>query len=99
AHRDLQSFPTRRSSDLEEDVIQKSGSWYSYNGERLGQGRENSKQFLKEHPEIRKEIAGKIREAYGLNGPQIAAPEEEESEDEILDRKSTRLNSSHVKIS
>lgn len=69
----------------EEDVIQKSGSWYSYNGERLGQGRENSKQFLKEHPEIRTEIAGKIREAYGLDGPQVAAPEEEESEDEIFD--------------
>ncbi|CAM3072711.1 recombinase RecA [Filibacter tadaridae] len=48
------------------EVVQKSGSWYSYEGERLGQGRENSKQFLKENPDIRAEIAGKIRDSYGL---------------------------------
>ena len=35
------------------DIVQKSGSWYSYNEERLGQGRENAKQFLKENPDIR----------------------------------------------
>ena len=34
------------------DIVEKSGSWYSYNGERLGQGRENAKQFLKENPDI-----------------------------------------------
>ena len=39
------------------DIVQKSGSWYSYNDERLGQGRENAKQFLKENPDIRHEIA------------------------------------------
>jgi len=50
----------------ESEVVQKSGSWYSYEGERLGQGRENSKQFLKENPDIRAEIAQKIRESYGL---------------------------------
>ena len=50
----------------EVEVVQKSGSWYSYEGERLGQGRENSKQFLKENPDIRAEIANKIRESYGL---------------------------------
>ncbi|MDQ0216857.1 protein RecA [Oikeobacillus pervagus] len=50
------------------DIVQKSGSWYSYNEERLGQGRENAKQFLKENPEIRSEIMVKIREHYGLDG-------------------------------
>ncbi len=49
------------------DIVQKSGSWYSYNEERLGQGRENAKQFLKENPEIRLEIALQIREHYGLD--------------------------------
>jgi recombination protein RecA len=52
-------------SDL--DIVQKSGSWYSYNDERLGQGRENAKLFLKENPEIRLEIQKKIREHYGLD--------------------------------
>ena len=45
------------------DIVEKSGSWYSYNEERLGQGRENAKQFLKENPDIRLEIQQKIRES------------------------------------
>ncbi len=48
------------------DIIEKSGSWYSYNDERLGQGRENVRQFLKDNPELAKEIEDKVREAYGL---------------------------------
>jgi recombination protein RecA len=48
------------------DVIQKSGAWYSFNEERLGQGRENSKAFLKEHPEISEQIERKIREAFNI---------------------------------
>jgi recombination protein RecA len=63
------------------DIIQKSGSWYSYNEERLGQGRENAKQFLKENPEIRDEIMYKIREHYGLDTPP-AEPENHEEEQE-----------------
>jgi recombination protein RecA len=49
------------------DIIQKSGSWYSYNDERLGQGRENAKQFLKENPRIAEEIAQEIRKHYGVD--------------------------------
>ncbi|MBU5267727.1 recombinase RecA [Virgibacillus proomii] len=52
-------------SDL--DIVQKSGAWYSYNGERLGQGRENAKQFLKENQEIMAEIHTAIREHYHLD--------------------------------
>lgn len=47
---------------VELDIIQKSGAWYSYNGERLGQGRENAKEFIKTHDEIRQEIEEKIRD-------------------------------------
>jgi len=47
------------------DIINKSGSWFSYNDQRLGQGRENVKQYLKENPEILKEIENKIRENFG----------------------------------
>ena len=42
------------------DIVEKSGSWYSYNGERLGQGRENAKQFLKENPDIRMKFNSKF---------------------------------------
>ncbi|MBC2284149.1 recombinase RecA [Listeria booriae] len=49
------------------DVINKSGSWYSYNEERIGQGRENAKQYLKEHPEIRDEISQRVRQEYEID--------------------------------
>lgn len=45
------------------DIIQRSGAWFSYNGERLGQGRDNAKIYLEEHPEICEEIVGKVKEA------------------------------------
>lgn len=48
------------------DIINKSGAWYSFNDERLGQGRENAKQFLKENPDMLQEIEGRIREHFGL---------------------------------
>ncbi|WP_339288819.1 recombinase RecA [Ureibacillus sp. FSL K6-0786] len=62
------------------DIIQKSGSWYSYNDERIGQGRENVKQFFKANPEIRDEIAQKIRESFGMtsNSYMIAAHDDDE---------------------
>ena len=46
------------------DIIEKSGSWFSYNGNRLGQGRENVKQYLKENPEMMQEVETKIRENF-----------------------------------
>ncbi len=52
-------------------VVEKSGSWFSYGGERLGQGRENCKQFLLENPDIAAEIEEKIRIALGLIHPQL----------------------------
>jgi recombination protein RecA len=50
----------------ESNVIDKSGAWFSYNGERVGQGRENAKQYLLEHPETCAAIEAKILEHYGL---------------------------------
>ncbi len=49
-------------------VIEKSGSWFSYGGERIGQGRENSKRFLQDNPALCNEIEGKVRAALGLTG-------------------------------
>ena len=48
------------------DIVEKSGAWFSYSGERIGQGRENSKRFLKEHPEMAVDIEQKVRLGYGL---------------------------------
>lgn len=71
-------------SDLE--IIQKSGSWYSYKEERIGQGRENAKQFLLANPEIRNEISNKVRESLGMAAATytIAAGKEEPEEFNLL---------------
>jgi recombination protein RecA len=68
-------------SDL--DIVQKSGSWYSYNDERLGQGRENAKLFLKENPSIRLEIQQKIRDHYNLDGEKTITEEAEDDQEEF----------------
>lgn len=68
------------------DIVQKSGAWYSYNGERLGQGRENSKQFLTENTGIMDEIHQAIRDHYELDAAGEDADEEKTSEgQETLD--------------
>ena len=51
---------------VEADIVEKSGSWYSYNGDRIGQGKDNVREFLKENPDIAKEIEAKIREKLGV---------------------------------
>lgn len=48
------------------NIIQKSGAWFAYNENKIGQGRENAKQYLAEHPEIRAEVEAKVREHYGI---------------------------------
>jgi recombination protein RecA len=75
------------ASDL--DIVQKSGAWYSYNNDRMGQGRENAKQFLKENEDVTKEIENRIREYHGLLGTQEVPAEEsvDEGEDLRLDLK------------
>ena len=50
-----------------QNIVIKSGSWYAYNDAKIGQGRENAKIYLKEHPEVMDEIELKVRESFGLN--------------------------------
>jgi recombination protein RecA len=70
-------------SDL--DIVQKSGAWYSYNNERMGQGRENAKQYLKENEEVMNEIELRIREYHGLVTPQdVPAPDAPDEDDDNL---------------
>lgn len=58
------------------NVINKSGAWYAYEGEKIGQGRENAKIYLKEHPEMCEEVSAKVREHFHI-GTSHAADEEE----------------------
>jgi recombination protein RecA len=57
---------------VEHKIIEKSGTWFSYGSERLGQGRENAKAFLKQNPEIASQIETKLRQAMGLADPDAA---------------------------
>lgn len=58
------------------DIINKSGAWYSYMGERLGQGRENVKEYLKEHKEVARELEEKIKQQLNVGVPSTAVSEE-----------------------
>lgn len=66
---------------VEQDIVDKSGAWYSYKEERIGQGRENVKKYLTEHPEMMAEVSTRVRAAYGIGDPlpfEEAAEEQEE---------------------
>ena len=60
------------------DIIVKSGAWYSYNGNKIGQGRENTKAYLQENPEIMEEIDRLVRAHYGIGAESEAAETGEE---------------------
>ncbi len=49
-----------------DNIVEKSGSWFSFKGERIGQGRENAKDYLRDHPEIAKEVERQVFEKYGI---------------------------------
>ena len=65
---------------VEQDIVDKSGSWYSYQDERIGQGRENAKRFLQDHPEMFTDIDQKVRMGFGL--VDLGEGASESSEDE-----------------
>ncbi|MCH1522623.1 MAG: recombinase RecA [Arenicellales bacterium] len=75
---------------VEHKLVEKSGAWYSYNGERIGQGRDNVREFLREHPDMASEIENLVRQKMGLNelgnrpaaGADTAAESEPEPEAE-----------------
>ncbi|PTQ84671.1 RecA protein [Trichococcus patagoniensis] len=62
----------------EKDIVNKSGAWYAYKGERIGQGRENAKKFLTEHPEMRAEIEKLVRDEYGIGDKKAVEAKEKE---------------------
>ena len=67
------------------DIVEKAGSWFSYNGERIGQGRENVKKYLKENPEVLDEIEAKVRDNFAKAFEQSLGedlPSKEDDEDE-----------------
>ena len=51
---------------VEADIIQKSGAWFSYNGDKIGQGKENAKQFIESNPELLNELEAKVREHFQI---------------------------------
>jgi recombination protein RecA len=68
------------------EIVEKSGMWYSFEGERIGQGRDATRQFIKEHPEIAARIDAKVREKAGLK-PKAGRPAEPQAEEKGARRK------------
>jgi recombination protein RecA len=57
------------------NIVEKSGAWYSYDGERIGQGRENAKQFLKDNKDVLAKLNVQVRKSLGLANAAVPAPE------------------------
>jgi recombination protein RecA len=66
------------------DIIDKSGAWFSYNGQRIGQGRDNTRLFLKANRDLRDEIEGKVRETFATKKLSEIISQDEDNEDDIL---------------
>ena len=56
----------KRPEDVEAGIVDKAGAWFSYQGEKLGQGKENVKLLLRDNPELRDEIEKRVRDFYGI---------------------------------
>jgi recombination protein RecA len=54
---------------VKHDIVEKSGAWYAYNKDKIGQGKDNAREYLREHPELAAEIEARVREAVGVNNP------------------------------
>jgi recombination protein RecA len=68
---------------VEADIVEKSGSWYSYNGDRIGQGKDNVRDFLKENPAIAQDIESKIREKLGVKAGTAVISDVVSEEEEV----------------
>jgi recombination protein RecA len=75
---------------VEHDIVEKSGAWYSYDGTRIGQGKDNVREFLKEHPEMAEEIEAKVRTALGVG---------EERPEAVASAKEAKTNDAKLKES
>lgn len=67
---------------VEKDIVDKAGAWYSYGDDRIGQGRENAKKYLEDHPDIYEDIKTRVRKAYGIDAESI---EERENPEKVKD--------------
>lgn len=67
-----------------ENIVNKSGAWYAYNGDKIGQGRENAKLFLKEHPDLMEEVEQKVREKYAQKEGIDQVENEEKTSDKTV---------------
>jgi len=67
----------------DKDIVNKSGAWYSYNEERIGQGRENAKKYLADHPDMMEEVYQKVRLAYNMDGVSPEDTEEVNQSEEV----------------
>jgi recombination protein RecA len=84
---------------VEQEIVQKAGTWYSYGDDKLGQGKDNSVQFLLEHSDIAKEIEVKIREKLNLDMPDYLNSANNGKDDSKDDSKSSSKSSSSKKSS
>lgn len=66
------------------DIIEKSGSWFSYDGNRIGQGRENVKKYLKENPQILEEVEKKVRDNFEKAFEKSLGDEEANDDDDLV---------------
>lgn len=64
------------------NLVSKSGAWYAYNGDKIGQGRENAKNYLTEHPDVMEELEAKVRAHYHIDGSATEDDEAEKKEEE-----------------
>ena len=60
---------------VKKDIVKKSGAWFAYNNEKIGQGRENAKQFLIDHPDVKDEIWNLVKESYKIGGDENPSDE------------------------
>jgi len=67
------------------NILDKSGAWYAYNGEKIGQGRDNAREFLKENPDLAREIENKVRASLGI--ALMAGPEAPEASAKATSKK------------
>ena len=68
---------------VEQDIVDKSGAWYGYTEDRIGQGRENAKKYLADHPEMMAEVATRVRAAYGIGEEGDVTEAEEAGQEEL----------------
>ncbi len=75
----------------ESGIVEKSGAWFGFGGERIGQGRENAKDYLREHPEVSASIEKQLREKFGLVGGGLKAVESKDDDEAPVEEKRARV--------